>query len=763
MKLFGTVKGVFVPSYEAILGAVLFLILPRLVGGIGLVQALMVVILAHTVTLATSFSISDCATNLERIGAGGMYAVARRSLGMSFGGSIGIQLFIAQAASIGFYAIAFSSPLQEIFSRFDFFHELLDTIPGYSDLSLKIVNPEELIKAQILMQQQIIGTAIALIACTAGLIGADFVVKIQSVIFVILTLSVASILAAPLFGFENGGLPIFAKGINFRGFGLIEDGKPILFWGAFALFFPAVTGIDAGVGMSGNLKYPKKSLPAGTFAAIGVTFIVYIIAVLIFSLVRPELLMDVKGVKQTAVNVFSEVPMIPVLITAGILFATGSSALSYFLTAPRTGQSLARDRILPGFLNFLKRDFSKKGSEPRWATVLTLFIVVFVIWLGDVEFSSTVVGICFLVVYGWINLAAFFERISGNPSFRPTSKGHWLISLYGFLSCMMAILLFNYRIGIVVFATQFIIFFFLLKFKSNNRLEGVWWGLLFSSLNWGFRKMKRIIQGTKNWRPIVGLFCFADKKEESIKAFEIGRKISSYKGLIMTNILKPEKCQSVTYKIPADAKIIESVNDNYDNTITSIIQAAVPGGLQMNTALLPLDTRINLVDLIEKIMGAGKNVLLYRDGKIRNSEKSSIDVWWKGEENGNLMALLSYIIQSSYIQGGERKANIRIIRKLSREENVPEAEEEMDKLMKGARLGGEVLVLSDDGKDIHTTIREISGDASLILIGMPGKRTGGIAKIFSLDKILFTKELEKFVGFPPLLFVKAAKTVNLLE
>ena len=127
MKLFGTFSGVFVPSFEAILGAVLFLILPMLVGAMGLWNMMIIVILANTATLATAFSIADCTTNLERIGAGGMYAVSKRSLGKAFGGSIGIQLFLAQAASIGFYCIGFADPLQKILFNVPFFKAVAES------------------------------------------------------------------------------------------------------------------------------------------------------------------------------------------------------------------------------------------------------------------------------------------------------------------------------------------------------------------------------------------------------------------------------------------------------------------------------------------------------------------------------------------------------------------------------------------------------------------------------------------------------------
>ncbi|MBN2508930.1 MAG: amino acid permease, partial [Spirochaetales bacterium] len=177
MKKFGTFSGVFVPSYEAMLGAVVFLILPGLVGGLGLAKMLVIIVVAHSLTAATAFSIADCTSNLEKIGAGGMYVLASRSLGKAFGGSIGIQLFLAQAVSIGFYSIGFADPMQKIVA----------SVPAVQGIiSAYGLSP--------LVQKQIIATLVAAVAFVFGIFGKDIVVKTQKVIFAVLSVSIAAML-----------------------------------------------------------------------------------------------------------------------------------------------------------------------------------------------------------------------------------------------------------------------------------------------------------------------------------------------------------------------------------------------------------------------------------------------------------------------------------------------------------------------------------------------------------------------------------------
>ena len=109
----GTFSGVFTPSILTILGIILFLRLGYVVGSAGLARALIIIGLANAISILTSFSLSAIATNLKVKGGGDYYLISR-TLGLEFGGAIGIVLFLAQSVSIAFYCIGFGEALTAI-------------------------------------------------------------------------------------------------------------------------------------------------------------------------------------------------------------------------------------------------------------------------------------------------------------------------------------------------------------------------------------------------------------------------------------------------------------------------------------------------------------------------------------------------------------------------------------------------------------------------------------------------------------------------
>ena len=109
----GTFAGVFTPSILTILGIILFLRLGYVVGNAGLGLALLILLLANGISVLTSVSLSAIATNLKVKGGGDYYLISR-TLGVEFGGAIGIVLFLAQSVSIAFYCIGFGEALTGI-------------------------------------------------------------------------------------------------------------------------------------------------------------------------------------------------------------------------------------------------------------------------------------------------------------------------------------------------------------------------------------------------------------------------------------------------------------------------------------------------------------------------------------------------------------------------------------------------------------------------------------------------------------------------
>ena len=104
---FGTFGGVFTPCTLTILGVIMFLRYGNVVGNAGLIWAIVILAVSKVITTLTTLSLSAAATN-TRVEGGGAYFLISRSLGVEFGGAIGIVFFLAQAISVSMYVIGFT-------------------------------------------------------------------------------------------------------------------------------------------------------------------------------------------------------------------------------------------------------------------------------------------------------------------------------------------------------------------------------------------------------------------------------------------------------------------------------------------------------------------------------------------------------------------------------------------------------------------------------------------------------------------------------
>ncbi|MBU0960265.1 MAG: amino acid permease, partial [Proteobacteria bacterium] len=257
----GTFAGVFTPSILTILGLILFLRMGHVLGSAGLGKALLIICLANLISILTSFSLAAIVSNYKVKGGGDYYLISR-TLGVEFGGAIGIVLFLAQSISIAFYCIGFGEAMASI---------VVTEIPFFPQIS----------------------AALAL----GGLflltwLGADWATKFQYLIMGTLVLALISFFSGALQQWSPSTLVA-----NWYGNPQSSD-----FWILFAIFFPAVTGFTQGVSMSGDLRGPGKSLPLGTFLAVGLSFLVYLAVAVVFSGALPNdtLARDYHAMKRVA-------------------------------------------------------------------------------------------------------------------------------------------------------------------------------------------------------------------------------------------------------------------------------------------------------------------------------------------------------------------------------------------------------------------------------------------------------------------------------
>ncbi len=443
---FNAFRGVFVPTFLSIIGVILFLRLGFVVGAVGLGGSLLIIALAVSVTLSTGLSLSSIASNV-RIGAGGAYSIINKTLGLEVGGSIGIPLYLAQTFSVALYIFGFAEAWQLFFPEY-----------AVSDIAL--------IAFIFIFILTFISTKLA--------------VKFQVFVFGIICISLAAI-------FVGSGIPVNIPDISIR----IAEGW--MFWDVFAIFFPAVTGLMAGIGMSGELSDPKRQIPKGILWGLGVSTIIYLSMVVFLSYnVSTESLL-------TDNFILVDMAIYPTLVILGILAATISSSLTVMIAAPRVMEALAQSDVLPKSKILTIKEGQK---EPRNAILLTGLILVPVMIVGSLDSIAQVLTMFFLVTYAAINLAVFLEQFLGLRSFRPIFRVPKIVPMYGAVVSLVIMFLINVYASLVAIAFIFIIYGLLTKRSLPQGKGDIRSGIFRAFSEWAAEKTRHLPESSLHiWKP----------------------------------------------------------------------------------------------------------------------------------------------------------------------------------------------------------------------------------------------------------------------
>lgn len=734
---FGTAP-VYFTSISAILGAILFLRLGYATGMLGFWGTLAIIVLGHLITIPTALALSEIATN-TRVEGGGEYFIISRSFGLKIGSTIGLTLYISQAISVAFYTIAFTE-------SFEFFFDWWSTHMGFN-LPRQVVSVPTLILVSYLLLKKGTGS------------GVKMLYIVNMMLFVALLLF---FVGKPI---DPGEDLLRTPGNNFGFFNRDH------FFIIFAICFPAFTGMTAGVGLSGDLRNPGKSIPLGTMGGTLTGLLVYILVVWKLSVSASQLDLLEEQLIMSKIAIWGAV-MIPI----GLAACTSSSAIGSFMVAPRTLQALAMDRTFPfRRINLFLSKGKGKTNEPVNASIVTFFVALIFVLMGDINTVAEIITMFFLITYGSLCLISFLNHFGSPPSYRPKFKSRWYLSLGGFILSVWAMFMINPFYTILSYILIIVIYLFLEHYNKDQKgLVNIFKGALFQlnrRLQVSMQKQQSSME-SEEWRPAA--ICISPNSFERDKILDLMRWVSHQHGFgtyfhFIEGYYSKQTHQEAkeTLRLLVDSMkerestlyIDTMISPSYTSAIAQVIQTPSISGMENNMVVFEYDKthpeELNrILDNINLAKAGDFDVCIFAGSTYPLRNLNGIHVWIRDTDgkNTNLMILLGYIIMA---HPDWRKSEIRIfvISSSGHSEKIREVLKE--RIVTGRlpiTLANIEIVSLEENQTLSHAVEVHSHRAGLTIIGFR-------EEIIKHDPIGFFKEFDP-IG--DILFVNAshAKEIN---
>ncbi len=702
----GTFGGVFTPSILTILGLVLFLRVPYVIGAVGLTKALIILALSTLVSVLTSISLAIVATNM-RVGGGGEYYIISRTLGIEFGGAVGVVLYLAISVSIAFYSIGFA--------------EAVVTALGRDSTALV----------------QLVAAGLVLLIAAIGFIGADLATRLQYLVMALLIIALLSFFFGAIGDFD---------GAQFRAnLSSPESGEEIGFWEAFAIFFPAVTGFSQGVAMSGDLRTPSKSITAGTFAAVGLSTAVYLVVIVLLAGAVPATIL----VADTN-TIIGDLSWQTWTMLVGVLAATISSALASTLGSPRVLQRLGEDRVLPGLDRFAVG--AGPSNNPRRALGISLIIALATVAVGDLNAIAPIISMFFLATYAIINYATYYEFRSGSTAFRPTFKyGGHRTSLAGTFACVGVIVAINPVAG--AFAAM--VFVGLYGYLRRRDVPDRW---IDSAGSYHYTKARTHLmahaaepRAARDWRPCALAFVPRDPHTrrrmltmaswlEGGAGFLTAVRLIEGSGPVRrreAEAVERDLIDEVEELVPGAFAKTLLVGDA-EVGVQTLVQAHGIGKIETNLTLFGVrdlrgsdEDRLRYGQMLQNCVRFGTNVAVLnvrRDAWIEFEDtppdERSIALWWSDDRVGQLITLLAWLCERD--PAWSRAKMTAYVPSTNEHDGTEQDDiEHVETLLKKARISADVKRVEATPANLATAL----GEATLALAPLRVRRGSAIGPL----------------------------------
>jgi hypothetical protein len=515
---------------------------------------------------------------------------------------------------------------------------------------------------------------------------------------------------------------------------------PQCFWYVFAVFFPAVTGFTAGIGMSGDLKDPRKSIPIGTMGAVITGLLIYLLIPILFS-VSDILSFDQLADPAAGVSTWTRVALFgSLLVIPEVWGAILSSAFGSILGGPRVLQALSMDGLAPKFLSKLS-----KTGQPTIATWISGVIALLAVFLGELNTVAQFVSVLFLTLYIAINLSAAIETLVAEPSYRPKIKIPWYVSLLGAMGAIGVMYLISPLACIIALGLELVLLFWLFSRSLEQKWGDVFAGFWMLVTRFSLLKLSQRSIHARNWRPMILLF--AQDIDSRIELVKLAGALGQNHGVLtiirlITNQpdLKPQEGSLIEKEMLRNLKRhgleafceVHKVTD-LEEGILQVSKAHGVASLKTNTIMFgwseSIKSQAHQLRIIREPSQHGKNIMLVRLKDGFPTKGSRIDIWWGGQErNGDLMLLLAYLLK---LNNEWAKAEITICSMVETDEEKIKLTQRVNHLLPKARINAkiEIGIKSGDSGGFEENLLLKSSQTDLVFLILPLAKEGEEEKL----------------------------------